>query len=146
MAEPSAGDPSAPQPGDARRFASDSVAVSDSAYAGVPVGRFASDSARVTDSAQVLVQLGPATVRSSASLDLRVVRPAERPEPTPQAVPRVEVGVTHEAWLIGTATAMGGVSQIVAPGNVVAGLIALGVGYAWAEWLWRERRGGSADS
>lgn len=53
---------------------------------------------------------------------------------------RVEVGVTREAWLIGTSTAMGGVSQIFAPGNKVAGAVGLAVGYVWAVWRWTQTR------
>jgi hypothetical protein len=69
-------------------------------------------------------------------LELRVIRASEPPA---EERPGVQIGVTHEAWLIGTSTAMGGVSQIVAPGNTVTGLIGLAVGFGWAEWLWRQR-------
>jgi hypothetical protein len=51
----------------------------------------------------------------------------------------IEIGVTRPAWLIGTSTAMGGLSQIVAPGNRVAGLVSVAVGYAWAYWRWNQR-------
>ena len=105
----------------------------------VGIGRSAADSIHVSDSAQagVLLNLGPATVRSSASLELKVIRASKHPAPPAEATPSVEVGITRKAWLIGTSTAMGGVSQIVAPGNRLAGLIGLAVGYAWAEWIWR---------
>jgi len=87
----------------------------------------------------VLLELGPATVHASTSLELTVIRASQQPEPPTQAAPSVDIGLTHHAWVFSTATAMGTVAQLVAPGNRFASLAGLVVGYVWAEWRWRQQ-------
>lgn len=154
--------------------AHDDISVSDSASAGAGRRAAAHDTLGTSsDSAAVLLTLGPALVRTSASLELKVIRPrgvaatgatralggrsrgtsstagdmmvvppteaADSQRQRVQVPGGIEIGVTRPAWLIGTATAMGTVAQIVAPGDRIAGLAGLAVGYAWAWWRWNQR-------
>jgi hypothetical protein len=152
--------------------ANDTLGTSDRAGQPMNGARIAHDTVATSDSTArpVLLTLGPAVVRTSASLELKVIRAhGIAPTDTTHAlegrsvgtsttmgdltvaseaaeaqretdVPRgIEIGVTRPAWLIGTATAMGGLSQIVAPNNRVVGLTSVAVGYAWARWRWNQR-------
>jgi hypothetical protein len=156
-----------------RASANDMLGTSDRAGQPMSGARIAHDTLGTSDSTDrsVLLTLGPAVVRTSASLELKIIRaheiaptdtthvlegrsvgtsstmgdltvtPSEAPEAERETeVPcGIEIGVTRPAWLIGTATAMGGLSQIVAPNNRAVGLASVAIGYAWARWRWNQR-------
>lgn len=133
------------------RGTQDAAPASDFPYASIHREISVHDEARVSDHVEaVLLKLGPATVRASATMELHVTGApqtalrdrAKAPEAssTGEAGRRgVDVGLTREGWLLATTSAMGGVSQIVAPGNTTVGLIGLLVGYLWGLWRWSQR-------
>jgi hypothetical protein len=90
----------------------------------------------------VLLNLGPATVHASASLELTVIRaphPETAPPPVEAPVRGIDVGMSHAQWVVGFGCSMIPLSQLVAPGNRIAAGLALVAGSAWAEWRWRRR-------
>lgn len=121
--------------------AHDSVNVSDSATAGVRRGGQAHDHLNVSDSAsagRVLVAAGPLVIRLAGTstggshlVGTLTVTPAD---PVTRKDRRFEVDIKREALVLGCAGTLAGISQIPAPGNPLAGVIGLIVGYAWAEW------------
>lgn len=135
-------DASDPPPRALHLSIADALEASDSTTAHVGRSATVADHVTVSDEARSeLLRLGPVTIRVSQTWEssFRVRAPAEVEPSAGQRVPEVDIGVTREAWLIGTSTAMGGVSQIFAPGNWAAGALALAVGYAWAHWRWQQR-------